>query len=180
MATRPRDNQQSRVIKAEAAFAKALNNPLSTRQLQTLANRIIRSSWFRKQGFAFTDIQVFTDDRRRSICHTNPSRGLLEMTLNSQDMNAVGLLHNLAHQMTPKDVASHGPEYCKAMKECVRRWISPDAKKRLAEIYMEHRVKSRVFTPEGLARLQVTAAQNRSKFVKEDLVDLLDELRSAK
>lgn len=179
MAARARDSQRSRVENAERAFTQHLDNPLSVVQLQTLANRITRSSWFRKQGFNFTDIQVYVDSNRRTICHARPSNGLLEITLNVVHANAVGLLHEIAHHMPrqDRDGPIHGNEFAKNMLEAVRRWISPEAKKKLARIFLDHKVKSRVYSPEGKERLQATAAKNRSKFVKDDLVELLGELR---
>lgn len=174
---RPRDNQRGRVLTAERAFAKRLDNPLTTSQLQSLANRITKSAWFRKQNLPFTDIQVWLDTTR-TVCEQRPQKGLLVMYLHEQDANAVEFLHELAHHIAPKDGKQlHGPEYCKAMLECVRKWIGPEQKKALlAEYHLPPRVKTRVYSDDSKESLRNNAARARATQITADLADLLTEL----
>lgn len=177
MAQRPRDNQRSRVLAAERVFTTRLDNPLSGRQLQSLADRITKSAWFRKKELTFTAIVVFTG--ATTYCGQPVKRGLLTITLGDDCSNAPGLLHEIAHHMAPNTVQLHGPEYCKAMLECVRKWIGPEQKKvLLADYHTPPRCKTRVITPEGRAALRETAAKNLHSHMTADLAALLNELSS--
>lgn len=172
---RPRDNQRKRVLAAERVFARRLDNPLSSRQLQSLADRITRSAWFRKLDAPFTAIQVFTDDHNTG-CHQPVAKGLLVIYLNEKEATAPDLFHEISHHLVPTNVQSHGPEFTKQMLECARKWLGPEYKKMLYEDYRAVRAKTRVLSPEGRASLQESAARSRRQLMKEDLADLLSEL----
>lgn len=178
MAARGRDNQRSRVLNAEAEFRKTFGLETATRTvLRSLAQRIVRSAWFKKQTFP----------RRVSTEHMVGLEIGYSMRCDQDYRTAwrfdnapttLDLLHELAHRMQPLDSALHGPEHCKAMLECVRRWMGEEAKVALLQTYRAHRVKTRVYTPEGRQAVVNTAARNRSKFVQADLQALLKELES--
>lgn len=168
---RPRDNQFSKVINAENKFIQQAGIFVSEQEMCDLAARIRRSSWLKKQDVDFQSLPNTLRGTSMTRCYqTDRNRWLF------QRPTTMDLLHELAHHMTPTDVQLHGPEFVKAYLECVRRWLGADEKKRLKAIFLEHRVKTKVYSPEAKERLAQNAAKARSSFVEDDLKALLEEL----
>lgn len=167
---RPRDNQFSKILKAEDEYIKQAGIVGQHDDVRLLADRIRRSSWLVKQGADFATLPGVTHTYSRTVCYQNKS------TWEFQRLTTVDFLHELAHHLVPTDVQLHGPEFVKAYLECVRRWLGADEKKRLKGIFLEHRVKTKVYSPEAKERLAQNAAKARASFVEDDLKALLEEL----
>lgn len=180
---RPRDNQRTKVLNAEASIRSP---QLKQHELQRLANRITKSQWWAKQEVPkVTHFEVYPSDfGHRCNDHRSLADGISRSIPleHPTQMNTIGLFHRVAHIIHEAqygtDVQLHGPEFTKTMLEVVRRWggSGDDAKKQLLGAYRTHRVKTRVYTPEAKEALKERAAAARSVQIKDDLRALLDEL----
>jgi hypothetical protein len=51
------------------------------------------------------------------------------------------VLHEVAHCLTPVDVAAHGPEYAGVLLSLVRRAVDPGTAQRLEDAFSRHGVR---------------------------------------
>ena len=109
---RPRDNQYSKVLRAEDKFIKQAGVNSDWSEVSALASRVRRSSWLSKQNPDFRSLPDVTHTYNKTMCHQDHGPWAF------QRLTTVDFLHELAHHLAPRDVQLHGPEFAKAWLEC--------------------------------------------------------------
>lgn len=172
--TRPRDSQATKVWNAIGQL-RFQNAQLDQKTLQSIANRLVKSAWFkrraRRSGEAYTVIfGRVTTCVDRNFCQ-----------LGEGQHNTIDLLHQVAHYMLPPDVAWHGPDFAKLMLELVghvglnptldktpaKRKADRDA---LKASFQNHGVKHRVYSEDARRAA-------RARWLERDLQMLRSELQ---
>lgn len=174
MADRPRDSYWSRVQNAHAAFTDGQGG-MNYDEVRKLVDRIVRSAWWRKRR---PDIAHFAIEQsgRYNFCTIRYPDGMKKVggtavvDVGAPNSAPFDVLHCVAHYLHPDDTAWHGPEFAKAMLDIVGKYLGMDERRRLAQLYKDHKVKTVVWSAEAKERAKVRHAER-------DLRALLDELK---
>jgi putative metallohydrolase (TIGR04338 family) len=137
-ATRVRDSQRLRIYRAHWALYEQSTARPSVAECQVFVDRVTTSDWWRNTYPRLTKV-VVADGRRRSTAAAFtierkiavPKSGRYDLTL----------LHELAHLITKRTCADHGPEYARHLLDLVDRFISPAFGRRLREQFRANKVR---------------------------------------
>lgn len=173
MADRPRDSYWSRVQNAHTAFTDGQGG-MGYDAERKLVDRIVRSAWWRKRRPDIAHFEI-RHSGRSNFCTVEYPGGMRKIggtavVDTSPNSAPFDLLHCVAHYLHPDDSAWHGPEFAKAMLDIVGKYLGMDERRRLAQLYKDHKVKTVVWSAEAKERAKVRHAER-------DLRALLDELK---
>lgn len=174
--TRPRDSLWSRVQNAHRDFAADYGGTGYDEE-RKLVDRIVRSAWWRKRRPDIAHFTLRRTGREHNYCvcefDDGPRRKIgnsAVLDLGSPNTTEVDVLHAVAHYLHPEDTAWHGPEFAKAMLDTVGKYLGMDERRRLAQLYKQHKVKTVVWSQEAKDKA-------KSRHAERDLRALLDELK---
>lgn len=144
----PRDFQRQRVYDSENVF---WGGPVMTlSECQEYVDSITRSAWWRHRGGL----------RRVYVIHgTKNGRAWAsydKIKTSPDSRKKWAMLHELAHILTPSEVAAHGPEYCANYVAIVRQFMSKSDGDKLRHSFREHRVKVRGAARPRIRRVHCT------------------------
>lgn len=133
--SRPRDNQRSRLYRAETEVDPGRRLPTVDR-LQAYVDALARADWFaaRWPDRSFEVRPGF--GHRKATADVN---GVLQMPKWAR--SELVLLHEVAHCLTPWSFAAHGPEYAGVLLSVVRRSMGPSPAQALEDAFDRQRVR---------------------------------------
>ena len=139
MSKRPRDNQRGKVYKAE-------NTVFDPGEKMTLeeVEQFVHEVWnfkplrMKKNGFVtpYNKPRVSDGRRRRSGASFGGRIALPKFARNKWY-----ILHELAHEITFRDLAGHGPEFCGNYLWLVESILGFESREKLGAAFRAHRVK---------------------------------------
>ena len=133
--TRPRDNQRARLYRAEGELDAGRRLPTVDR-MQAWVDGLAATDWFvARWGDRAFEVRPGFGHRRA----TADQNGILQMPKWAR--SELVLLHEVAHCLTPVDVASHGPEYAGVLLALVRRGMGPGPAQHLEDAFGRERVR---------------------------------------
>ena len=133
--TRPRDSQRARLYRAEGEVDSGRRLPTVAR-MQSYVDAVVATDWFlARWGERTLDVRPGFGHRRA----TADQNGVLQMPKWAR--SELVLLHEIAHCLTPVDVAAHGPEYAGVLLALARRAMSPGTAQRLEDAFARQRVR---------------------------------------
>ncbi len=132
---RPRDSQRARLYRAESSVAPGRRLP-TVERMQAYVDTLVEADWFaaRWGGRAF-EVRPGFGHRRA----TADEHGVLQMPKWAR--TELVLLHEVAHCLTPRTFASHGPEYAGVLVALARRAMNPATAQSLEDAFARHRVQ---------------------------------------
>ena len=160
---RERDNQRQRVYSAENTMAGIWGQTIPNGELQAWVNaaldkRAIRSRW----GARSIQVTLGRGGAR--------ARGKYEISLGMRSRNPWVICHELAHCLTPWDLAAHGPEFAGVELFLVQHLIGPDAAKELRAAFRAKKVRTnRKGIPAVRSDVPPTRATREKKIRDENL-----------
>ena len=132
---RPRDNQRTRLYRAEGEVDSGRRLPTVAR-MQAYVDAVVAADWFlARWGEQTLEVRPGFGHRRA----TADQNGVLQMPKWAR--SELVLLHEVAHCLTPVDVAAHGPEYAGVLLALARRAMSPATGQRLEDAFTRQRVR---------------------------------------
>lgn len=142
--TRPRDTQRSKVYAAEnAAFDKSKSEGMSVEDVERFVAEVWRSDTAKA-------MRVAKGDPDRGAPRVADGRGCRwarggvgKITIPLWARSRWIVLHELAHSLTSRRHAAHGPEFCRNYLELVERFLGFEARERLGWEMLKRRVKTR-------------------------------------
>jgi len=153
--SKPRDNQRSKMYKAEReAFNKCFSNEKyegkdSLVRCQQVIDKLVKNSnWFKKHWGEVVDVEArpgkghtrATAHRFRDyVCGIKYYKGIIQLPKWSRQTWVI--LHELSHVITSNRCAAHGWEFARNYLQLVRHVMGKDAEKKLKESFKKHRVK---------------------------------------
>jgi hypothetical protein len=167
---RPRDSQPERVRDAERSLpAEPMGDPLP------LAYRVLGSHWFRR--FRVLDGDVLTRTGRGENCQASVLPGgsvaLPSRSVMGNRGNRIGLMHALAHLISPEDEEWHSPDFCRLELEMVGQWVSPEARDQLRQAFKTFHVRVHTLTPEARAAVRKRWHDRQTVAIRGDLEAML-------
>ena len=120
----PRDNQRSKLYDAEDGVDRGRAFD-SVDAVQDFVDSITGSSYWERIPGAPRVVAVRDGRGRRHACAAESWYGA-EVRLPRWSRNQLIVLHELAHTITPKGCAPHGPEFAAGYLRLVRRFLSED------------------------------------------------------
>ena len=133
--TSPRDNQRARIYLAEGELDAGRRLPTVDR-MQAWVDGLAATDWFvARWGDRAFEVRPGFGHRRA----TADQNGILQMPKWAR--SELVLLHEVAHCLTPVDVASHGPEYAGVLLALVRRGMGPGPAQLLEDAFGRERVR---------------------------------------
>lgn len=138
---RPRDSQRSRVYAAERAWAAEMGYPnrgdfADRAEVQAYVDRVTRSRWWLDRG-GRRQITVSPGKKRGAFSYN----GRAEISVPRAMMRRWVVLHELAHQLSPRHEASHGRTFARRYLAVVQHYLGTDAAKALRRHFREHKVR---------------------------------------
>ena len=132
---RPRDSQRARLYRAEGEVDSGRRLP-SVARMQAYVDALVAADWFlARWGERTLEVRPGFGHRRA----TADQNGVLQMPKWAR--SELVLLHEVAHCLTPVDVAAHGPEYAGVLLALARRAMSPATGQRLEDAFTRERVR---------------------------------------
>ena len=133
--TRPRDSQRARLYRAEGEVATGRRLP-TVERMQSYVDDVVAADWFlaRWEERRF-EVRPGFGHRRA----TADEDGILQMPKWAR--TELVLLHEVAHCLTPRTVAAHGPEYAGVLLALARRAMSPGTAQSLEDAFARHGVR---------------------------------------
>ena len=132
---RPRDSQRARLYRAEAEVDAGRRLP-TVAKMQAYVDGLIGADWFvARWGEHAFEVRPGFGHRRA----TADEYGVLQMPKWAR--SELVLLHEVAHCLTPRSVASHGPEYAGVLLALARRAMSPATAQSLEDAFSRQRVR---------------------------------------
>ena len=132
---RPRDSQRARLYRAEGEVDTGRRLPTVAR-MQAYVDEIAGADWFlARWGARAFEVRPGFGHRRA----TADEHGILQMPKWAR--TELVLLHEIAHCVTPRTVASHGPEYAGVLLALARRAMSPGTAQSLEDAFTRQRVR---------------------------------------
>ena len=132
---RPRDSQRARLYRAEGEVDAGRRLP-TVEKMQAYVDALAGADWFlRRWGERAFDVRPGFGHRRA----TADEHGVLQMPKWAR--SELVLLHEVAHCLTPRSVASHGPEYAGVLLALARRAMSPGTAQCLEDAFVRQRVR---------------------------------------
>ena len=133
--TRPRDSQRARLYRAEAEVDAGRRLP-TVEKMQAYVDSLVGADWFVvRWGRRSFDVRPGFGHRRA----TADEDGVLQMPRWAR--TELVLLHEVAHCLTPRHVAAHGPEYAGVLVAVARRAMSPGTAQSLEDAFARNRVR---------------------------------------
>ena len=133
--TRPRDSQRARLYRAEGQVDAGRGLP-TVERMQAWVDGLVAADWFvARWGDRAFDVRPGFGHRRA----TADQNGVLQMPKWAR--SELVLLHEVAHCLTPVNVASHGPEYAGVLLALVRRGMGPGPAQHLEDAFARERVR---------------------------------------
>ncbi len=132
---RPRDSQRARLYRAEGEVDVGRRLP-TVAKLQAYVDGLVAADWFlARWGERAFEVRPGFGHRRA----TADEHGVLQMPKWAR--SELVLLHEVAHCLTPRTVASHGPEYAGVLLALARRAMSPGTAQFLEDAFVRQRVR---------------------------------------
>ena len=132
---RPRDSQRARLYRAEGEVDAGRRLP-TVAKMQAYVDEIAGAQWFlARWGERAFEVRPGFGHRRA----TADEHGVLQMPKWAR--SELVLLHEMAHCLTPRSVASHGPEYAGVLLALSRRAMSPGTAQSLEDAFARQRVR---------------------------------------
>ena len=132
---RPRDSQRARLYRAEGGVDTGRRLP-TVAKMQAYVEEIVGADWFlARWGERAFEVRPGYGHRRA----TADEHGVLQMPKWAR--TELVLLHEVAHCLTPRSVASHGPEYAGVLLALARRAMSPGTAQALEDAFTRERVR---------------------------------------
>lgn len=183
MATRPRDSQWSKVLRAEKAAIRQLELPsLNRGEIEDIVYELEKSRWMRTKQPKFRSypltnhgLKVLGGRSRHPLwCIDQDSAGFhsdswyvqLHPTTQYTAAHDPGsshyaahlhVIHAVLHYVIPLHQAQHGPEFCRLYIQTTRQFLGKDAAKVLEEKLRLERCKTRVVSEEARAKARFRA-----------------------
>lgn len=122
-----RDYQRTRVYRLDDDLAAARPEKLTLAECKTLADKAVNAyiKTFRFPWANPSDILVKDGRGRRSCCAIKSN---MEIRMTVHGRTPVILMHEVAHLLTPRDVAAHGAEYMAIYLWLLVKFVKFDAK----------------------------------------------------
>lgn len=154
-----KDYMRSRVIEAEASILLA--TPSNTYgAIRDLYTRVSASQWYQSRG-----VRGGIHECR---CNDPSDWASISYKKNSQLVLLHAFAHNIVEQ-TEEPIA-HGPKFTQAYLGLVKRFLGQDVRDRLAAAFLEHKVKTRTWSPEAKAGA-------KKRHATKELAQLLEDLQ---
>ncbi len=132
---RPRDSQRARLYRAEGEVDTGRRLP-TVEKMQAYVDQMAAADWFlARWGERAFEVRPGFGHRRA----TADEHGVLQMPKWARTELVV--LHEVAHCLTPRTVASHGPEYAGVLIALARRAMSPATGQSLEDAFVRQRVR---------------------------------------
>ncbi len=132
---RPRDSQRARLYRAEGEVDCGRRLP-TVAKMQAYVDDLVSADWFlARWGERSFDVRPGFGHRRA----TADEHGVLQMPKWAR--SELVLLHEVAHCLAPRTVASHGPEYAGVLLALARRAMSPGTAQSLEDAFAAQRVR---------------------------------------
>lgn len=96
--------------------------------------------------------------------------------LGSGKWTEIDLFHVLAHRVQPPNTAYHGPEFIKLFLSLVERYIGKDEKRRVKEILLAHKVRTKTVNADARAAQRDRYFDRQAPAAKENLRKILADL----
>lgn len=132
----PRDSQRLRLYRAQDTVPSGQALP-EIEACQLYVDRVTSSEWWRLRYPHVTRVKVHWRRGRTAVASPLTNTISLPRSLRTERTN----LHELAHLVTPPDVASHGPEYARTYLDIVAQFMGPDFAQELFQAFRAHRVR---------------------------------------
>jgi hypothetical protein len=161
-----RDSYRGRVITAEA---DVICDRTTLPDLRSLQQRVLKSKWWeRRKDEAIVSAQTYDDGRELPCENYHDLSSMLYTPVGSPQ---VKLMHALAHEITvyTDEMSAHGPEFCKTFLEITRRFLGQHVRDSLAVAFVEHKVKTRTWSPEAKEAARKRTALRELKAMREEL-----------
>ena len=134
-APRPRDSQRARLYRAEGEVDSGRRLP-TVAKMQAYVDDLVAADWFvARWGERAFEVRPGFGHRRA----TADENGVLQMPKWARC--ELVLLHEVAHCLTPRTVAAHGPEYAGVLLALARRAMSPGTAQSLEDAFTLQRVR---------------------------------------
>lgn len=190
---RPRDSFRKRVLDSEAKV------PCSTRireavdgsgTMQGIVPLIVKSRWWqsrlpeidppnrRSLVVEWAQTTKCAAERWEGPAVQNPDGTVHRVEFRSielarsKEIRVLDVYHALAHHLHPEDTAWHGPEFCKALLDLVKKF-DPELHPVLVEQFKADKVKTRTWSAEARERAK---QRHAAKTAVEDLLAMSAEL----
>jgi hypothetical protein len=156
-----RDSYRSRVTAAEMDVTC---EKLSLNDLRSLLQRVTKSKWWERRKDEATAGTVVPDKL--------PCANVYDLSsMLYGPAPQVKLMHALAHEITvyTDDMSAHGPEFAKTFLEITRRFLGQHVKDSLAVAFVQHKVKTRTWSPEAKQQARQRTALRELKEIRREL-----------
>ena len=132
---RPRDSQRARLYRAEGEVDAGRRLP-DVARMQAYVDALASADWFlARWGTRTFDVRPGFGHRRA----TADGEGVLQMPRWAR--TELVLLHEVAHCLTPRACAAHGPEYAGVLLALARRGMGPATAQALEDAFARQRVR---------------------------------------
>ena len=132
---RPRDSQRARLYRAEGEVDGGRRLP-TVERMQAYVDALCAADWFLSRwGTQTIEVRPGYGHRRA----TADERGVLQMPKWAR--TELVLLHEVAHCLTPRSCAAHGPEYAGVLLALARRRMGPATAQRVEDAFAGQRVR---------------------------------------
>lgn len=160
-----RDSYRSRVAKAEADVTC---EKTTLPDLRALQKRVLTSKWWERRKAEASVAAHHFGDGRELPCENYYD---LSSMLYGQGAAQIKLMHALAHDITvyTDDMSAHGPEFAKVFLEVTRRFLGQHVKDSLNVAFVQHKVKTRTWSPEAKEEARKRTALRELKAMREEL-----------
>jgi putative metallohydrolase (TIGR04338 family) len=132
---RPRDSQRARLYRAEGEVDSGRRLP-TVERMQIYVDALCAADWFlARWGTQAIEVRPGYGHRRA----TADEHGVLQMPKWAR--TELVILHEVAHCLTPRACAAHGPEYAGVLLALARRAMGPATAQRLEDAFARQRVR---------------------------------------
>lgn len=142
--SRARDSQRQRLYTAEnVAFpgggpAKGLR---TIPECQAFVDKVLGSAWAQRR---YGRRAIYVDHKAKGG-HYSPGDRTMSLGMWARTQRVI--LHEIAHELTPRECAWHGQEFAATHLALVRQFIGQEDADRLRAAYVKHRVRHRWALP---------------------------------
>lgn len=136
----PRDNQRSKVYRAERRVSKGVQFS-TVSEMQGYVDQLCASRWWHNRFPDVQDITVKDGRGRRNAAGWNGRCGTGYVAMPRWSRCERVLFHEVAHVVTPGCYAWHGREFVRNFLALVDRWMGKEVARLLRESFSEYKVK---------------------------------------
>lgn len=155
--TRPRDAQRSRLYRAEYPLWDVGQRWQTVPEVQAYVDRLDESAWFQRRWGRRRIVVEDGRGRRSAVGYT------YEIGVPRLMRRELIVLHEIAHCLTPRTYAPHGPEFAGVVLTLVRHKMGDEAGRQLAESYRAHKVRVNMKAVPKPKRSVVTMTEERRR-----------------